>query len=760
MPFRKERFKLHNNKKIVALSLVFILMIILVASGLFFYRIIVKTELEHSTLLTLSEIADQQAYNFKSKIAGETETIKTIAKNISNLESSDKEIILNIISSVVPETSFEKISIASREGEAISSDGEIFNVSKREYFQRAIKGETVLSEPFISSTRNAEIVVLATPIIKDGEAVSVVIGSYVSSKLDELFASTSFGESGYAYLLNQKGDIIAKSLSKYSITSLNNVLNVLERSEVTSFDSLETVKKNMQNLESGFCRYNFNGQVRLARYVPIGYNNWYLYSAIPEDVIAKQSNKISTITNAMTIIVALSFLIFMLYIVKFQRDHINEISIFAFNDTLTGARNTIKFNMDAALSLQIPNSKWAFLIFDVDKMKMFNETFGFVSGDFLILYIAKTFARFLDADEPFGRIGTDEFCALIHYENDKAVNERMEQMFKHINDEFVLRHPDSYSLTFSVGVYIVEDNHEALGSISDKARYVHRIFKHTNENNVSFYNENVRKKVAAQKEIENRMVEALRTDQFLLYLQPKYSTKEEVIVGAEALVRWQTPEGKFIFPNEFIPLFEQNGFITKLDMYMFNKACKVIKQWIDEGIEPVTISVNFSRLHLKNKNFIYELSKIINENKILPKYLEIELTESTMLDNEETLLSVMTELHKLGFTVSMDDFGSGYSSLGLLKSIPVDVIKLDRTFFACYKEIERAKTVVSSVIGLAKSLKIYTVAEGVETIEHIELLRELECDIIQGYYFAKPMPHNELTLMLEKLKNEFNKEGK
>ncbi|MEG0229030.1 MAG: EAL domain-containing protein, partial [Oscillospiraceae bacterium] len=208
-------------------------------------------------------------------------------------------------------------------------------------------------------------------------------------------------------------------------------------------------------------------------------------------------------------------------------------------------------------------------------------------------------------------------------------------------------------------------------------------------------------------------------------------------------VRWQKPDGILVSPSEFIPIFENNGFITKLDMYMFEQVCKIIKGWIDLNLPVIHISVNFSRNHLLNYNFINELIEISEKYHVPRKYIEIELTETVIFENEELIEAVLHKIHSAGFTFSMDDFGTGYSSLGLLKNLPVDVIKIDRSFFTNSKYIARANYVVESVMIMAKKLNIYTVAEGIEEIEQIDFLKKIGCDIVQGFYYAKPMPADD-----------------
>ncbi|MEG2843722.1 MAG: EAL domain-containing protein [Ruthenibacterium sp.] len=201
-------------------------------------------------------------------------------------------------------------------------------------------------------------------------------------------------------------------------------------------------------------------------------------------------------------------------------------------------------------------------------------------------------------------------------------------------------------------------------------------------------------------------------------------------------------------PGAFISVLERNGFITKVDFHALYNVCCIIRDWIEAGITPVPVSVNFSRLHLGNRKFVRELCQVVDSVGIDRRWIEIEITETAIYDNIETLRILLNDLHQNGFTMSMDDFGSGYSSLGMLKDLPVDIIKMDGSFFTNQKDPERSKIVIGNIIRMAEELGIRIVAEGVEVQQQIDFLRELGCDMVQGYYYAKPMESVEFTQLI------------
>ena len=236
------------------------------------------------------------------------------------------------------------------------------------------------------------------------------------------------------------------------------------------------------------------------------------------------------------------------------------------------------------------------------------------------------------------------------------------------------------------------------------------------------------------------MEQALKNGEFVPYLQPKYELTHETIAGAEALVRWVSPEEGMIFPGEFIPLFEKNGFIVELDLYMFEQVCKMIESWNEKGYRIIPVSVNMSRGHFLVPNFFDRYKEILERYNVPKGSIEIELTESLFFNEISTMTDLVNKIHEAGLRCSIDDFGSGYSSLNMLKDIKVDALKLDRVFFIKTEEDKRGKDIINSILHLAQNLHLQTISEGVEIRSQVEYLKGMDCDYIQGYVFAKPMP--------------------
>ncbi len=297
-------------------------------------------------------------------------------------------------------------------------------------------------------------------------------------------------------------------------------------------------------------------------------------------------------------------------------------------------------------------------------------------------------------------------------------------------------------LIFSAGCYAISSKKDDINTDISHAGLALNNTSAVNDN-VCWFTDTMLEQQVWERRVEDDMQKAIDNHEFVVYLQPKYSTKQEELSAAEALVRWIHPEAGFIPPNKFIPIFEKNGFITKLDDYMLTEVCKLQAKWQEEGKKLFPISVNVSRAHFTYEYLAEHICAIVNEYKIPHSCIELELTESAFFDDKQTLLSTVNKLKRMDFKISMDDFGAGYSSLNSLKELPLDIIKLDAEFFRGVDDINRANLIVGDTINLAKKLGMKIVAEGIETRDQVDFLAQQDCDLIQGYYFAKPLPINE-----------------
>lgn len=416
----------------------------------------------------------------------------------------------------------------------------------------------------------------------------------------------------------------------------------------------------------------------------------------------------------------------------------------AFVDPLTKGPNRSKFDLDAGGAiLEGAPGDYVLVSMDIRKFKLINDLFGIEMGDKTLRHVYEVLERHLEDGEFATRTAADNFCLLLRNADKLKIVNRLGLMAQEIN-RFNEGMERKYFLSLVFGICPVLDTNLPLTQLLDRANVALKSIKDTGDSRLfacQFYSDLDRLELMREKDMENRMQDALNDGEFVIYLQPKLSLKSDAIAGAEALVRWQDPERGLIPPNEFIPFFEKNRFIIDLDLYVFEQVCILLRKWLDAGLTPVPISVNMSRAHLAHSNFLDAYEAICAENEVPPELLEIELTETLVFTNPEVLFQVIDQIHRRGFRCSMDDFGSGYSSLNLLKDLQMDTLKLDRAFFTSQEaDNPRERDVVTSVIDLAEKLSMTTVAEGVESQKQVDFLKQSSCDMVQGYVFSKPVP--------------------
>lgn len=382
---------------------------------------------------------------------------------------------------------------------------------------------------------------------------------------------------------------------------------------------------------------------------------------------------------------------------------------------------------------------------DINDFRVINGMHGFAEGDEILKNMANAIEQTIAPNGIFSRMSNDNFIILVEYQEEKdiyALGEKFAENFQQLNH----MSEKNYSVDFTSGFVKVEKNEKDIVQLIEKATMAHRAAKKTDGTNMICYVDTLRDNAVKLKSMENAMHAALANNKFIVYLQPKYNLRSEVMVGAEALIRWVDSTDTIIQPNDFIPLFEKNGFIVKIDLFVLEQVCRLQRDWLDRGIAPVVISVNQSKRLVSMPDYVKTITAIVRKYDLDPHLIELEMTETIIHDNLIKLQETLESLKELGFIISIDDFGSGYSSLGMLKEIHADVLKIDREFLKRSERNERGEIVLHNVIRLAKELKMSVVAEGVETPNQAKLLSSLSCDSAQGFLFARPMP----TLDFEK----------
>ena len=389
------------------------------------------------------------------------------------------------------------------------------------------------------------------------------------------------------------------------------------------------------------------------------------------------------------------------------------------------------------------------LFIDLDHFKPVNDSFGHLVGDELLCAVAKRLGMRMREGDTLGRLGGDEFILLLsmlHDTQDAAVVAR--DLIAALNEPFLLPGGQEVFIGGSVGISLFPQDGETISELMKNADAAMYLAKENGRNQFSFYTKELNADARNKLALENELRRALQQSELTLHYQPKADLRSGRIVGAEALSRWQQANGSWISPAQFIPIAEKSGLILDLGNWVIEQSCKQIRAWLDDGLPETCIAINISARQFRSGNLDTQLAEAIERHGIAARHLEIELTESMLMQEPDRAIETMHKVKRLGVKISLDDFGTGYSSLGYLSRFPIDTLKIDQSFVRGITTVADDAEIASAIIGLAHRMKLSVVAEGVETAEQLSFLRNNDCDEVQGYYFSKPVPAGDFAAMV------------
>lgn len=425
-------------------------------------------------------------------------------------------------------------------------------------------------------------------------------------------------------------------------------------------------------------------------------------------------------------------------------------------DSLTGLYNRERFLKEGEKFLKdstAAGKNSAMILFDVDGFGKISTLFGNNAADDVVKIFAKCIRLLADGRYPCGRVDTDDIAVFVNYnttgEIDMFIRAFREELNEAFTDTALLRRADFYA-----GV-VLYDGCDDVYTMHSKAN----LCLMSEEGRVTYFTSEMEQRLVDEEFMRTEMLAALDKGQFEMYYQPKISFRTGEIMGVEALIRWHHPTKGFVSPADFIPLAEKTGIITKIDEWGLRTACRQCKKWLDDGLPAVKMSVNMSQAQFYCTDVITTVREVLDETGLPPELLEIEVTETMAMKDIERTVRVLGDIRGMGVSVSMDDFGSGYSSLSSLKTIPLDILKIDRSLVCDLDENDVSKQITGAIVNLGKAMKLVILAEGVETTAQNSFLAEIGCDLAQGYLYSKPCTAADITAMLlpkKQLKEKVN----
>jgi diguanylate cyclase (GGDEF)-like protein len=725
-------------------------------------------------ILLVTTISIFIAIDYINSIKGETDVIVSKSLNdqmeksnefISNYLDNKIEVLRNIGqtyekgniktvsdlqnygSVLVDGNEFEFISIIDKNGNLFLSDNRSIDIRHKKYFIEGIKGKVVISNVVDEITSKGNCISICVPIYKDNEIISFIFAVKNAEDLQSELVANLNEDTGFTCITDMTGNVILRTENSFKDEDFSNFYHYMMYKDVGLDAYVERVRNGLSEDKKEIINVSDNDVNGYLGYSAVSKNSdWRIVSYLGEDKFLSYINNVSTESFKMIIYIVLLILFATLYFLRSEIIKKRELQRISSIDNLTKIGNLLKFLTETKKILNKHNSdEYIMVVFDIKKFKYINHNYGYNYGDYLLKVIARAINKRFDKGETCARINGDSFMILAknHKNFSVELNEFLMDTIYKSNSK-----GKDIILNFNYGFYIIKNKKEPISEMIDKANLAWKHVKITNKIDTYYYDENLMKYLMEEEELEKNMKDALINGEFKVYLQAMINLENNKLCGAEALVRWISPEMGFLPPDRFISLFEKNGFIVDMDFYVLEVICKKLNMLTEIGINDFVFSVNQSRETISDPDYIKNLVNLVKKYNISPRLIELEVTENIFIDSYEKILKILHQVRELGFNISMDDFGSGYSSLNLLKEMPISILKIDRLFLNETSNSSRGKLIIKSVIELAKNLQINVVCEGVETKENEAFLKSVSCEMAQGYLYGKPIPMEEFNQLI------------
>lgn len=693
-----------------------------------------RAALDRRTKQYVSDVSLQLSKDIDNRLSRNILDLETIADTWMQLSSlEDPDTAASFLGRKAQQLGFDALAILDESGVQLSTaplDGEVGSLPG---VRDSLAGGNGVS--FL----DGQSILYSVPLVRDGEVVGALGGVRDKENLQRLIQPTSFAGQGLTCIVHTDGSLIVSPTELEPFLQLE---SIFQKGDGETARDIEQMLADMAAGRSGtFLFTAVDGTGLALSYQPLDSYHWVLLTLVPDDIISCETDTYIAHTFLLVAGMIALFAVILVLLFYSYRRHYRQLTAYAFVDRATGGMNEAAFQLQCGRLLRAaPPGTCTVVSLQLQDFRLIGENFGSRQAEATLRYVMRTLRGSLREGELAARTGMDVFCLCLREGDPEAVRARISDLIGRINAfNRELEHP--YYLTVQPGAYLVDDGTQEVAILQARAREASGHRTADQDGVCIFYDASFTRRLQRERELNGTFETSLKNRDFEVYLQPKVWTDSGKIGGAEALIRWRHPQFGLLSPGEFIPLFEQNGKICRLDLYVWEEVCRLLRRWGDAGLERFPVSVNLSRQHFRDPDFLLEFKAIADRYGVPARLLELELTESIFFDDQgiERVKHMIDEMHRLGFCCSLDDFGAGYSSLGLLMEFDVDAIKLDRRFFL---DVSRPKTgdVVRCIVELAEKIGADVVAEGIETPEQLAFLRTVGCRLVQGYIYSPPLP--------------------
>lgn len=731
-----------NSKK--QFLLMFVILPILLITALIFYLINMTHSYENESMQSLEEVALQGVNAVQAEINNKMYLLKDLAVTVdfdfTESDESISEAVCTQLTPVVENHGLYNMGIVTSDGVVYTTEGEIITSSNLKFQDFLEDGETAISGRLLLE-EDMYINIYTTPVLNKTthEQEATLYAAYETQQFRQTLEIISYHGEGYSYMIDSNGDVVIDSNNPNAFQDMVNVYTSLENADTSNAETIRQLQEFIASGESGYITFVNRGVKKFMYCAPVGVNDWYLLTVVPSGVVNEQLYTVIVSTVFFAIIIILIYSALFVFIIKQQKKKQEELATLAYVDPLTGGFTFAKFQEEYREIMKLhPDNKYALINMDLNRFKMLNDLYGYEEGDKVIQLLELLWRKQLHECECCGHRMADRFIILLTYDERQELIERLEKYRAQLQK----RADGKYKLNLIAGVYEIQDITESFETVFNRTMMAFSTAKNDAGSFITFYDEAMEEGLVWERYVEDHFQTALDNHEFQVYYQAKVNAATGKVSGAEALVRWVRSDGSVIAPGRFIPVLENNGSIAELDRYMFQEVLNHQMNWMRDGLPIVPVSVNLSRVQLAEQNFVERYKNMLEGSELPAKYISLEFTESAMFDNEEILRDTVEQLHDMGIKVLIDDFGVGFSSMMTLKAIPIDILKMDKSFVDSIGD-ERGNKIVVGMIEFALSLGMSVTAEGVEDEDQYQFLKTHHCHDIQGYYFSRPIPANE-----------------
>lgn len=752
--YRKEKKKyLNSMRRRGRKAWIHMLLLGTLSLGIVIYSVVCTIQMKMQDASTtkryVGNYVQQRADMINMEVSSDTAMITGLAKNLSEgmvgtdigsyLEAKRELYDLDFIALYDDETG--KVQLAGEGFEAVNRE----NLMKNERFGQALK------QGRCAACMEEDRMVYAIKLdSSDKEETLWAAGS--SEGIKSIMTSETFRETSNSYVVDETEQVLLAAGAEENRKLWNFVIGQTGNQEL--LEDTAHMKTNISNQKGGVFQILLPGHKKYyLAYEPLERNGWTIVTIVSSDLFTRFSDWYVVKMLGNLGIVLFVFGAYFFLLLKSYSEGEKKLEQLAFSDEVTGGINKLEFQTRyQELCKRRIAEQYAIVLMDCVDFKIINKNLGASNGDRLLQYFYAMMAEHLKEEdgEFVARTEMDHFFLCMKETNSQVIRERLNAIVKEINTFHGIDLP-KYKIRFRRGISFGDSSESDVTVFQDQARAA---LKNQGDGNVEsciFFDSLVAGRVQKEKELENQFASSIAEEHFQVYLQPKVSLGKKKVMGAEALVRWNCPGRGQVSPAEFIPVLENDGKIGVLDRYVFEKVCAWLKEQKEQGEELLPISVNLSRNNFFTDNFLEEYVKIAEQYGVETSLIELEITETIFLSDSQAqkVREGIQRMHQYGFRCALDDFGVGFSSLTLIRSFDIDVLKMDRSFFYDLRD-EKSRDVISCIVELAEKLNIEIVVEGIETEEQIKYMQMLHCDVVQGYYFSRPLPIKEFEKWVER----------